>query len=522
MILPPFFGINSPYDEDFIKEIILTYLSNDLLTFREPKPTVSVSYLNADVAVYESAVPGVSVSFLGMEALSLPSLSNEMSIGYHSVDICTYDPPPLPPEISLFLTSIMGDSEIELSWSTPYNNRCDITEYILQYTDCFLSNILDEDQNNIVTENTNTMICEQYRDNCNYQEYDYQKILIENKDRLTANELLFMTEQSSGIPPTINSITVKDLVNGQPHIFRIAATNCVGTGEFSTTGILTPLATYHEYCDIKLFLQPNDLTDIQQALRDYSCREKDVNYLAGVSLSNTSQFGAGSLYFNGQYDFPPSPATYSHLRIDNNSGVTGDDWSIDNDFTIELWIKPDNSSSSDTIMSVYSQRDAESNILNNNYWKITRTNNSVIFNIQKNDGSVSDSLTLTAAEVSLPTDSFTHIAISRFYEVTRLYINGQLKDKKISNIDVYIDSQFLIVGANQGDSYDISDTFGIGRGAVSNPFIGHIDDIMISSSSRYAKSSFTPDKYTVVADCDNCGSYTVAATSATVFDEFIP
>lgn len=521
MILPPFFGINTVYDEDFIKEIILTYLAKDALTFTDPKSIVSATYLSKDCLSYQIAKSICEVGFLSLDSLALPVLNNEIDITYYVADICTYDPPPAPPEPTIFLTSSIGDSEIELSWSTPYNNRCNITEYILEYTDCFLSTILTEDSNTIISENNYAFIGEEYRNNCEYQQYNKQKILTQTKDRLKANTSLFITEQSSGIG-TINNVNVTDLVNNQPHLFRIAAVNCAGTGDFSTTGILYPIATDHKYCDIQLFMQPDSLTDIQQSLQDYSCREKDINYLAGVSLSTESKFGPASLYFDGEYEFPPSPATYSHLRIDNNSESTGDDWSIDNDFTIELWLRPDNSSSSDTIMSVYSQQDSENNIVNNNYWKLTRTNNSVIFNVQKSETSSSDSLTLTASGTTLPTGEFTHIAVSRLQGNARLYINGVLKDKKFSNISTYIDSQFLIVGADQGDDYDNSDIFNIGRGAVSNPFIGHIDDIIISKSARYGKTLFIPEKYSEIVDCDGCGGYILAASSNTISNEFIP
>ena len=543
MILPPFHGIYSTYDEDFIKEIILTYLASDILTIQDVSSVASVTYLANDCVTYKSGTATTTSTFLGLDAVSLGFLSQNLDITYSSFDVCTYDPPPIAPEPTIFLTSVIGDAEIELSWTTPYNNRCDITEYILEYTDCFLSNILTEDNVQLVaqpysllTEHTDTIISEKdgdllfepainlitenYRSNCNYQQYDYRRILEEDSDRIIADTFL-LTEQSSGIG-TVNNITVQNLANNQAHIFRIAAANCAGIGEFTTTGILTPLSTYHKYCDIILFMQPNSLTDIQQSMQDYSCREKEINYIAGVSVSNISQFGLGSLYFDGQYDFPPSPATYSHLRVDSNNDTTTDDWSIYGDFTIELWLRPDNSSSSDTIMSTYSQIDAESNILNNNYWKLTRNINSVNFYIQKNDYPEYDSLSLTASNTTLPTGSFTHIAISRFHDVCRLYINGVLKDKQISSIDINIDSQFLIIGADQGNNYDISDTYGLGRGAVTNPFVGHIDDIMISKSSRYAKSSFIPAKYTNIADCDNCGGYSIVALSNTVSNEFIP
>lgn len=547
MILPPFFGANSVYDEDDVKNVIVDYLAADIFTFIDPQAAASLTYFVADVAAFDTPKSLSSVTYLSADALSLPRLPDDVALTYEAVDICTFDPPPEPPLVSNFLSSIVGDTEIEFSWSTPYDNRCPITEYVLQYSDCFLSDILTEDsktiieetnyltaenQDQIMSEDNNELIAEyakligdQYRDNCTFQEYDRRKVLIENKDRLKANTQLFITEQSSGIG-TLNSILVQDLVNDQPHIFRIAAVNCAGTGEFSTTGILTPIGPIHKYCDIKLFMQPNSTNDIDQSLVDYSCREKTIDEVAGVQVSTQSKFGLGSLYFNGVYDSLPAPGTYPHVRVNNNSGITGDDWSLTDDFTIELWARPSNSNHSDTFISAYNQFSSEDEADNYNgdvasYWKLYRTSNSITFTSKYHIGS---DLTLTASNTSLATDDFTHIAVSRFNNRVRLYINGELKDQKVFNGNPNITGTLLIVGGDQGFGYDASDTFGIGRGSIKagSQYTGYIDDIMISDSARYAKTSFVPEKYSNPADCNDCGGYTTASTLASVSDEFIP
>ena len=527
MILPPFFGINSPYDEDFIKEVIFTYLANDTLTYSDPKPIASVAYEAIDILTNKTPRPVSNISFLAIDTISLPLLSSGINLTYNSFDICTYDPPPTVPEITNFTLTDVNDREINFSWSTPYNNRCDITEYILQYSDCFLSKTLAENSDIIISENSDTIIGEHYRDNCNYQEYDRRKILIENHDRLQANTQLFITEQSSGIG-VINNLLMQDLVNNQPYIFRIAAVNCVGTGEFGYSDILIPYGPVHEYCDIKLFLQPNSTNDISVSLQDYSCREKDSEEIAGVTVSTESQFGAGSLYFDGVYTALPAPATYSHIRVDHNSGVTLEDWSLYGDFTIELWIRPDNTYANDTIISAYTQYDDNYNSANDNHWKLRRTSNDLEFILNINEDYDEDpyyfsaSMTLRADNVDLPTTDFTHIAVSRFDGVARLYVSGILYDTEEFSHNVNISGNIMIIGGNQGSYYDVSDTFGIGRGAITEPYIGYIDDIMISNSARYSKSSIIPDKYQETADCDGCGGYTIAATSVSIGDEFIP
>lgn len=525
MILPPFFGINALYDEDSIKEVSVDYLAADIFTFVDPQIAASLTFFATDVAVFDSPKSLSSLTYLAVDTVSLPKLANGIDLTYEAVDICTYDPPPEPPSLTNFLSTTVSDTEIELSWDTPYDNRCPITEYILQYTDCFLSKSLTESGDNITSENGDTIIADNYRTNCTYQEYDRRKVLIENRDRLKANTQLFITEQSSGIG-TVNNILVQDLINNQPHIFRIAAVNCAGTGQFSTTGILTPVGPTHKYCDIKLFMQPNSTNDIAQSLVDYSCREKTIDEVAGVQVSTQSKFGLGSLYFNGVYDSLPAPGTYPHVGVNNNSGITGDDWSLTDDFTIELWARPSNSNHSDTFISAYNQFSSEDEADNYNgdvasYWKLYRTSNSIIFTSKYHTGS---DLTLTASNTSLATDDFTHIAVSRFNNRVRLYINGELKDQKVFNGNPNITGTLLIVGGDQGFSYDASDTFGIGRGSIKagSQYTGYIDDIMISDSARYAKTSFVPEKYNNPADCGDCGGYNVASTLVSVPDEFIP
>lgn len=528
MILPPFFGIGSHYDEDVVRQILLTYLSKDVLTFPDPKAIASVAYESLDVLTHKEPKPTSNISFVALDTLALPVLTDGMSVTYNSVDICTYDPPPALPEITNFTLVDVGDREVDLAWSIPYDNRCDITEYSLEYSDCFLSYILDENLDNIIDEDNNKLISELYRDNCNWQVFDKRKVLAEDFDRIQTNQEFFIiTELSSGVG-TNNSQLVDYLENGQSYIFRVAAINCVGTGEYGYTDILVPFGPTHEYCDIQLFLQPNSTTDIAVSLQDYSCREKSSEEIAGVAVSTESKFGAGSIYFDGAYDSLPAPGTYSHIRTNHNYSTTLEDWSLNEEFTIELWLKPDSSSATDTIISVYTQYDSGYNIDNNNYWELYRTSNSIRFKMVRSETLnedpwfINESIELIASNTNLSTSEFTHIAITRFDGSAKLYVNGELKDKQEFTHNISITSDLLIIGARQGDSYDNSDTFGIGRGAVTSPYIGYIDDIMISKAARYAKLSFIPEKYSEPADCDNCGGYTVGATSATVFDEFVP
>lgn len=560
MILPPFQGISSKYDEQEVREAIVTFLSYDAITFTDASREASLTYLISDVATFRRPRASPSVTYLVADTLSLSALGEEANISYGAMDLLTYDPPAEVPEITRFLSSTIEDSRIDFSWNIPWERRSPLLNYVLEYTDCFLSTILTEDNlqlteesyyllthdDNIITNENDeslapepdfTLITDNYRSNCNYQQYDHRRILEEDKDRIIGDTFL-LTEKSSGIG-LINSVNVNNLSNGQSYIFRIAAVNSIGTGEYGYTDILTPIgAEPIKYCDISLFLQPNSLGFVQTSLVDYSCREKDVIGFEGITVSSDSQFGAGSLYFDGVYHSLPTPATRSHLQVAHNFDTTGEDWSLNGDFTIEMWIKPDRTSATESLISAHNPylEDGFGNI-DTEYsvstkWDLYLRNDPgtggrrVRFDFKGQTGEeygypIVGTTTLETEDITISTTEFSHIAVSKFNNKIRLYVNGEEKDKKTANYNVATSGQYLVIGAQQRADYESSDTFNTGRGVVYNAFRGHIDDVMITNKARYTKN-FTPEKYSEPADCTNCGGYSVGATAASVSNEFIP
>lgn len=551
MILPPFQGISSKYDEAEIREAIISFLSPDVVTFTAASKAANVTYLIPDVVTFQTPTASPSVTYLAADVVSLGALSDVATVTYESIDVLTYDPPPEVPEITRFLSHTIEDSRIDLNWNIPWERRSPLLNYVLEYTDCFLSTILTEDNlqlieesyyllthdNNIITNENDeslapepdfALITDNYRSNCNYQQYDHRRILEEDKDRIIGDTFL-LTEKSSGVG-LINSVNVNDLSNGQSYIFRIAAVNSVGTGEYGYTNILTPIgAEPVKYCDLSLFLQPNSLGFVQTSLTDYSCREKDVIAFEGVTVSSDSQFGAGSLAFDGVYHSLPTPGTRSHLQVAHNSDTTGENWSLSGDFNIEMWIKPDQANGgTQSLISAHNPyveyfgggvNDDESDP---SRWNLYREGLKIKFQMLgrlPNGGGTST--TLTTDDITLSTTEFSHIAVSRFQDRVRLYVNGQQKDKQTVLQNVATSGQYLVIGAEQRADYESSDTFNTGRGVVYNPFKGNIDDVMIFNKARYTRN-FTPQKYSETADCAGCGGYSVGATSASVSSEFIP
>lgn len=518
MILPPFFGVNKIYDDQTTKELIIEYLSNDTLSYKFAYPYVNLTYQAFDAITFIDIKDKIiNNTYLSCDTLSIPKLSNVCSYTYLCADILSYDPPPAPPETTIFLSYIPEDSQIYFEWNNPYNNRCNIIEYTLEYSDKFLSIITNENFSNLNTEDNNNLIEEFFDPNANWQIYNKEKILTQNFERLTDHTLSFiLTEKSSGVGLT-NNITAHNFYNNHAYLFRIAAINCAGIGQYGYSDIITPFGTNHAYCDIILFLQP-DSNDISSSLYDYSCRTKTSHQLAGVIAdTNTGVFGPGSLYFNGLYDEFPEPGTYPHIKVDHSSNITGDSWSLLDDFTIEFWFKPSSSApfTSNTIASSYSQ--SQNGFLDNsNFWKIYHHNNNIGFNAI----GANNLIDFIISGISIPTGLFTHVALCRSSGYIRFFINGEQKNRTHFNHDIIIDSDYMIIGANQTYFYVESDINSIGRGTVDYPFIGYLDDFMFSNSARYRKS-FVPIKYTETSDCGSCGGYNLIL-STDISNDFIP
>jgi len=488
IILPPFFGTAPKYEVEEVKQALVSYLSQDIATFQSPSSNANITFATFDTLTYAEPTQAANITYFALDTLSLATPSNVAKITYNIIDVLTYDPPPEPPEITRFTFTLAEDAQIYAEWNTPYDNRSPITGYSLEYA---LVPAIPADPSTYT-----------------YQVYD---ILLANDSYLLG------------------------LTNDQDYVLRVCALNDIGAGPYGYSDILTPVATSHNVCDITLLLQPNSTSSVATAITDLSCRIKPTNNVATIGLSSNSAFGAGSLYFDGTLYTTPSPSTYPHITVEHDHDNTGDDWSLHGDFTIECWIRPDSSSASSnqTIASYYYQYDWDTVDYVNSfpwdrYWKLYRTGNSIKFKMHQEYEDeeffyVTDTLELVADGLSLSTSAFTHIAVSRFNNYLRIYIDGILYDRKYFDKNLMIDytnNNFMIIGGNQTFNYVASDTFQIGRGIINEPYIGYIDDFMISSSARYAKN-FTPLQYPTPLTCTDCG-YVAAATSNHVSSDLIP
>lgn len=74
MILPPFYGIASKYDEPEILKAIISYLAKDSLTYKDPTEIIHHTFLQADCCTHGGAqTEYIGVSFLGCDILTYGS-----------------------------------------------------------------------------------------------------------------------------------------------------------------------------------------------------------------------------------------------------------------------------------------------------------------------------------------------------------------------------------------------------------------------------------------------------------------
>lgn len=466
MIVPPFFGLYLPYKEREIYGLKHSYLANDVLTYSIATDKATVTYLTTDILTYTVVDNLATITLLAGDVLTYKPPTNLTSITQCVMDILCYHPPPEPPMEPLSVTALDGDSLVYLTWLEPYNNRSPLIDYTIEYRPYTEDNA-----------------------------YEWNII----SDGINLN----------------TSFTADGLTNNIAYEFRIAAINSVGTGYYGMSNIITPSGGNDSYCSL-LFLMRPDAADVG-AVVDLSCKQCSTNHIGILSDDNHYQFGGRSLLFDGQFDVVdnsnqfPFFTTAHHFKVTRNSGLSEFNyWSLDNDFTIELWLRPEDSSSqyNRTIISAYSQ----GNLIfdNYNFWKIyLDANNRLWFNasISYYDNEIFEwiyeDLNINTNYL-VPTATFTHFALCRSNGYLTAYINGLsvYKNYLPQSIDIYTD--FLIIGADHtGYNYYYDDQFGIGRVYAFDPFAGNIDDVLISNSAKYRRN-FTPMQYNNLGDCMDC------------------
>jgi len=152
-----------------------------------------------------------------------------------------------------------------------------------------------------------------------------------------------------------------------------------------------------------------------------------------------AKFGPSSLLLDGTDDFVVS---------DENINLSSDD------FTIDLWIRPDNVTGYKGIWQSGTSTTEQSYLLGNQvYWSVNPS-------------------TIISSSVTVNANEWTMLSYERQGNTHRLYKNGTLEDTAST--------------ANKQDN----GPFSVGKNGFGD-FDGYIDEVRLSSVARYAGSSFT-------------------------------
>jgi hypothetical protein len=246
--------------------------------------------------------------------------------------------------------------------------------------------------------------------------------------------------------------TITGLTNGTAHVFRVAATNGIGTGAYSTaSAAVTPTSGDPLFASVALLL-PMDGTG--SAFVDASATQKTITASGNATQSAAqSKWGGKSAYFDGgtgKLSVAPSSAF---------SFGTGD-------FCVEMWVYPSGTSAFQTLFSTRSSNTGED------------SNNIFLgFNTGTLTPIVYTNSSVLAGSASLSAGAWSHIAFVRETGVLSIYLNGT----RIGNTSFTTS----ITGTNA--SIGLSET-------NEHQFSGYIDDLRVtagSGSSRYTGATIT-------------------------------
>ena len=87
---------------------------------------------------------------------------------------------------------------------------------------------------------------------------------------------------------------------------------------------------------------------------------------------------------------------------------------------------------------------------------------------------------------------------------------------------MYINGQYLSNSINTTANPIVNNMplrLGVDRESMSNPFFGHMDQILLIKSAKY-RGNFIPSEYTQTKDC-NCGGYSYSHSQFESINKYI-
>lgn len=212
------------------------------------------------------------------------------------------------------------------------------------------------------------------------------------------------------------------------------------------------------YADTALILKANGSNN-STAFPDESVFPKSFSVMGNTQLrTSKSKYGNASLYFDGNADYLSFPDSEDYFFASD-------------DVTMEAWIYPESFPSSG--MEILAQRSISDG--SNFYFLRVNSSGKIRFVSAKNGSIITD----IASSLSVPLNTWTHVAITRKAGLSKIWINGSSSDVVTSNGTgawANINYPLLIGSGDEGSNY----------------FTGYIDDLRITKGVARYISNFTP------------------------------
>jgi len=263
-------------------------------------------------------------------------------------------------------------------------------------------------------------------------------------------------------PTSISKLyVVKNLVNTTTnYIFKVAAVNYFGRGAFSAnSNSISPSEVIdNDFCDVVL-MSHLDGTNNSISFKDLSKYDWNPTREGSVKVStNESRFGGASAVFDGV------------AGLTFGSGV---EFNMSGNFTVECFFRPTSYAFTNPQALLHGDKLLSSSSAENG-WGIYSDRGVISVQHKVGDSSVE----ILRSNITLPLNSWSHVAWVRDGLTNTLYINGTRRSQTISpSLVTYHDTK-LDIGTR------------ISTGSLDHRNIyGYIDEVRVSKVARYTTST---------------------------------
>jgi hypothetical protein len=282
------------------------------------------------------------------------------------------------------------------------------------------------------------------------------------------------TVTSSGGQTAIGSsspITIAGLTNGTSYTFTVTATNNIGTSSSSSVSNSGFYINGDPFFNSVGLLLNGDGTASSTIFNDLSVVPKTVSVTGTVTVNtSTKQFGTGSIYV---------PSGSNYLSIPSAAGDSTDISS--GDFTIECWINKPTSSNAGFLHKFTTSGTARS-------WFFGQDGSGSVYFYGSTSGSAWE---VAIGTGSIPANTWTHVAVVRYGNVIKIFINGVQSGSDYAFSGTFYNSATPIYIGNNSSA------------ATSWSINGYMDDVRITKGIARYRANFTPPGIAFIASCQS-------------------